>query len=414
MFPRRRGQVRAAGQDPVPVPVPCPVPAPMPRTGLARLIADAVAGEPLTGWAAQPIPANLALSVPAVRRGMRVITSAIAKMPLQRWRDKELLPPGTMLEQPEVWRPYVATMTATVQDLVFYPYAWWRVIARDWQNYPSRVMRLDPAYVQVETVYESGEVARVFVTYQGKEVPDRELIRFDGPDAGVLRLGSGEILTALALEMAASRYASPKVPEGILKNISQHELTRPEILTLLDDWEQFRRERQTAFLSGGLDYINPAGNARDMQLVEAREECALQIARVMSLAPRYVNATSGDSMTYTNSTAERRDLIDFTLAAYIGAIEQRLSMPDQNGTPRGQSVRFNMDVFLRGNPAERAALYQVLIPLGVMTVDEAREQEDLAPAAPKPAAPEPAAPAEPAAPEQPEPTPAGEPAAQEV
>jgi hypothetical protein len=57
------------------------------------------------------------------------------------------------------------------------------------------------------------------------------------------------------------------------------------------------------------------------------------------------------------------------------AIEQRLS--DIDITPRGSLVRFDLDDFYRGNPLERADIYTKLVPLGIMTVDEARTMEDL-------------------------------------
>jgi len=50
-------------------------------------------------------------------------------------------------------------------------------------------------------------------------------------------------------------------------------------------------------------------------------------------------------------------------------------MPDI--LPRGQKARFDLDDFLRGNPLERAEIYSKLVPLGVMTVDEVRRDEDL-------------------------------------
>jgi phage portal protein BeeE len=48
-------------------------------------------------------------------------------------------------------------------------------------------------------------------------------------------------------------------------------------------------------------------------------------------------------------------------------------------TRPGISVRFALDQRLRGNPLERAELYEKLIAIGVLTVDEARRWEDLAP-----------------------------------
>jgi phage portal protein BeeE len=91
----------------------------------------------------------------------------------------------------------------------------------------------------------------------------------------------------------------------------------------------------------------------------------------------YLAADQGTGMTYASSLDERRSLVDFTLRPYIAAIEARLSMDDI--TPRGQIVRFDLDDFLRGNPIERIAVWEKMIQLGLMTVDEVRAEEDLAP-----------------------------------
>jgi phage portal protein BeeE len=80
-------------------------------------------------------------------------------------------------------------------------------------------------------------------------------------------------------------------------------------------------------------------------------------------------------MTYSNSTSERRSFVDFSLRPLLTAIEQRLNMSDI--TPAGQTVRFDMDDFLRGNPLERAQVYEILNRIGAMSVDEIREEEDL-------------------------------------
>jgi hypothetical protein len=57
------------------------------------------------------------------------------------------------------------------------------------------------------------------------------------------------------------------------------------------------------------------------------------------------------------------------------AIEQRMSLSDF--TPLGQDVKFDLDDFLRGNPLERAQVYEILNRIGAMSIDEIREEEDL-------------------------------------
>jgi phage portal protein BeeE len=48
-------------------------------------------------------------------------------------------------------------------------------------------------------------------------------------------------------------------------------------------------------------------------------------------------------------------------------------------TPRGQQVEYELDDYLRGNSAERVDIITKLLTAGVITVDEARAMEDLAP-----------------------------------
>jgi hypothetical protein len=56
-------------------------------------------------------------------------------------------------------------------------------------------------------------------------------------------------------------------------------------------------------------------------------------------------------------------------------ITHRLSMPDV--TPRGHSVAFDTSGFLRGNATDLGNLVAQLVPLGVLTPEEARTVMDL-------------------------------------
>lgn len=371
MWPFRRRDIRAA--DTITIGEPA--------TGYGGGLAPSIAAQISAGTDPTPavITREIALKVPAVRRGVRLICGATSSMPLRRYRDTTRLKTTPFLEQPEDDRAYCTTLTLTVEDLIFHPYAWWWVRARDRAGYPARVTRLIPENVSIERHPDTGKVIREYVMYEGTKVPAVDLIRFDGPDQGFLVNGVDAVVTALRQELAARQYATPEVPAGILRNTSEIDLDDDEIEKVLDKWALARRTRSTGYLNAGLAYDNPAATPESLQMVEAREESALQIARALCLAPRYVNTTSGDSMTYSTTLWERQDLIDFTFRLYTEPIEQRLSMPDRNGSPANQRIRFDMDAFLRGNASERAGLYSTLIPIGVMDADEARAAEGLPP-----------------------------------
>jgi hypothetical protein len=59
----------------------------------------------------------------------------------------------------------------------------------------------------------------------------------------------------------------------------------------------------------------------------------------------------------------------------LTAIEQRLSMPDFVSSTT--EVRFSLDEFLRGDPLQRAQVYEILNRIGAMSVEQIREEEDL-------------------------------------
>jgi phage portal protein BeeE len=65
------------------------------------------------------------------------------------------------------------------------------------------------------------------------------------------------------------------------------------------------------------------------------------------------------------------------LVPFTTAIAQRLSFDDVTGN--GLTVDFDYTPFLRVDPTMRADLYAKLIPLGVMTPEEARAFEQLTP-----------------------------------
>ena len=113
-----------------------------------------------------------------------------------------------------------------------------------------------------------------------------------------------------------------------------------------------------------------------MQLTESRLNTAAEIARMCNIPAWYINAESA-SATYSNVSQERRSLVDFSLKPFMSAISERLSMNDV--TTRGQVVRFDLDDYLRGNPLEQIEVLVKMLAAGLIDIDEAREEMDLAP-----------------------------------
>jgi HK97 family phage portal protein len=267
-------------------------------------------------------------------------------------------------------------MAWTAEDLLFYGWAVWEVLAVNPEDKrPTQARRIDPSWVTWNVNYNDTEITQFWV--RGNPAPMSgvgSLIMFNGIDEGILARGGRTIYSALQIEKAIARMASEPVPTTVLKN-SGVDLDATQVTNMLTSWKKARQERSTAYLSGNLDIQTLGFDATQMQLAENRMGMASEIARMVNIPAWYLNAEAA-SMTYTNVTSERRSLIDFSIRpTLIMPIEQRLSMPDV--TPITQEVRFDLDDYLRGNPIDQVEVVGKMIELGLIDVAEARGMLDL-------------------------------------
>ncbi len=164
----------------------------------------------------------------------------------------------------------------------------------------------------------------------GKAVPMTglgSLITFQAFDEGVLSRGKELIRAAVDLNKAASIAASTPMPSGIIRN-SGADLDAKEIQGLLAAWKTARNNRSTAFLTSTLEYQPTSFSPKDMMYDEAQQFLATEIARLCSIPAYLLSAEANTSMTYANVLDERKQFFSLSLAPYVNAIQDRLSMDD--------------------------------------------------------------------------------------
>jgi HK97 family phage portal protein len=218
---------------------------------------------------------------------------------------------------------------------------------------------------EIEGYYVDGKVAPIAGV--------GSILRFDGADEGFVNRAGRTVIAAVELEKAALSYAKEPIPSMVLKSNGTN-LTSERIAKLLEAWRNSRATRSTAFLNADIDMQSVGFDPKALQLVEARSYVALELSRAAGI-PAYFISAENTSMTYSNATSERRSLVDFSLRPILAAIESRLSLPDI--CPSTSQIRFDLDDFLRGNPLERAQVYQILNTIGAMSVEQIQEEEDL-------------------------------------
>jgi HK97 family phage portal protein len=318
------------------------------------------------------------MQVPAVARARGIMCGTVGSLPLHAYNKttQARVYGNPLLTQPDPSLPLSVTMAWTAEDLLFYGWAVWEVLAVNPEDKrPTQARRIDPSWVTWNVNYNDTEITQFWV--RGNPAPMSgvgSLIMFNGIDEGILARGGRTIYSALQIEKAIARMASEPVPTTVLKN-SGVDLDATQVTNMLTSWKKARQERSTAYLSGNLDIQTLGFDATQMQLAENRMGMASEIARMVNIPAWYLNAEAA-SMTYTNVTSERRSLIDFSIRpTLIMPIEQRLSMPDV--TPITQEVRFDLDDYLRGNPIDQVEVVGKMIELGLIDVAEARGMLDL-------------------------------------
>ena len=322
-----------------------------------------------------------ALQVPAVSRCRNLIAGVISSIDLELYKKSTgaKMESPLLLYQPDMRQPRSVTIAYTVDSLLFYGVAYWRVTslyADDGR--PSGFEWVANTRVTV-TTDKTGETVQYY-SINGVQAPMSgigSLVTFQSLLPGVLETGGRTIQAAIDLEKAASVAAATPMATGFIKN-SGADLPEAQISGLLAAWKAARASRSTAYLTSTLDYQTVGFSPKDMMYNEASQYLATQIARLMNVPAYYISADMNNSMTYQNILDGRKEFVAYSLQPFISAIENRLSMDDI--TAHGNVVRFALDeTFLRADTAARLDAIEKMLNLGLIDLEQAQSMEQLSP-----------------------------------
>jgi HK97 family phage portal protein len=322
-----------------------------------------------------------ALQVPAVNRCRNLIAGVISSIDLELYKKSTgvKLESPLWLDQPDMRQPRSVTIAYTVDSLLFYGVAYWRVTslyADDGR--PSGFEWVANTRVTVTTDKYGDQID--YYTINGERAPMSgigSLVTFQSLLPGVLETGARTIQAALDIEKAASVAASTPMATSVIKN-NGADLPEAQVSGILAAWKAARNSRSTAFLTSTLDIQNIGFSPKDMMYNEASQYLATQIARLMNVPAYYISADMNNSMTYQNILDGRKEFVAYSLQPFISAIENRLSMDDI--TAHGNVVRFALDeTFLRADTAARLDAIEKMLNLGLIDLEQAQSMEQLSP-----------------------------------
>jgi len=322
-----------------------------------------------------------AVAVPSVSRCRNLICGTIATIPLEMYSlsTGEELPSLTWIDQPDKRQPRAVTIAWTVDSLFMYGVAYWRVeeVYAD-DNRPARFSWIQNDRVTVK--YNALNTEVDYYMINNIRVPESgvgSLVTFQALDQGLLLRSQSTIRAALDIEKAAAIAAQTPQPSGYIKN-SGADLPDTQVQGILNNWKLARQNRATAYLTSTLDYNVTQFTPKDMMYNEAKQYFATELARACNIPAYLIDAETFRGMTYQNIIDGRKEFFAYSLAPFVTAIEDRLSMDDL--TPRGQTVRFSVDeTFLRVDPLTRLQVTEKLLTLGLIDLKQAQEMEDLTP-----------------------------------
>ena len=313
-----------------------------------------------------------AMTIPTIARSLGIIQT-VASLPMHTRNEAtgEKIAQPRVINQPDPRIPGTTFWSWIISDLFFFPSAYAYVMERYADTGRIRAMeRVAPERVTIQTNGVGTEI--VSYSIDGSYVDPANLVVFAGAQEGLLNRAGRTIKAAAALERAALDFAADPIPQMVLKS-NGTSLPADRVSKLLGAIRN-RAKKSVIYLNADVDLSTIGYDPKNLQLNEARNYLALELSRAAGL-PAYFTDSQQSTFTYSNALDKRRDLVDFAFRNYMSIIEQRMSFADF--TPAGNKVSFDLDDFLRGNPYERAQVYEILNRIGAMSVDEIREEEDM-------------------------------------
>ena len=322
-----------------------------------------------------------AMKVSAVARSRNLICGVAATIPLALYRKStgEEIGSPVWLDQPSLSQPRFVTMAWTVDSLMMYGVAYWEVTeVYEEDGRPKRFEWVANTRVTFDLDLYNTTVNQYYVDGFPRPMSGlNSLVTFQGFDEGILRRGSQTIQAAIDVQKAMAVASATPFPSGVIKNTGA-DMTPQEVQGILGAWKRARDTRGTAFLTATLDYSPVSYSPKDMTYNDSLQYLSTEIARLCNIPAYMLSADMNNSMTYSNVMDERKQFFAYSLLPYLDAIAARLSMNDI--TANGNEVRFEVnDTFLRTEPLDRLAAIEKMLQLDLITVEQAREMEELTP-----------------------------------
>lgn len=330
-----------------------------------------------------------AMRVPSVASAVALLSGATASLPAKVYVDQagartaDTRHPAHKLihDQANPWTSAAALREQLTVDALLHDQGGFAFVNRV-QGKPVELIRLDPTSMAIETDGTTGEPRFVSNAGVTKTIYSfRDVLHVRAP-SGVapIRLAKEAIGLALVLEQHAARlFAKGARPSGILR--FEKVLGEDALKRIASGWHAAHaggNSGRTAILEEGGQFQALSFSSVDAQFAEMRAFQIVEIARAFRVPPHMIFDLG--RATWSNSEQMRQDFLTFSLMPWLRIWQDAYSrvLIDQDDRDTF-TIEFVVDALLRPDTQTRAGAYQVFRSAGIMTANEIRALENLAP-----------------------------------
>jgi HK97 family phage portal protein len=326
---------------------------------------------------------DTAASYGAVFAAWRYLADHIATLPLHAYRDlgdrRQRMPSLPQLfQQPSAQGTLVDWLHRMVVSLASRGNAVGLITARDGFGFPIGL-----EWLSMSDVYcDDQSFARPVWYYQGREVPRDDIVHIPWFPVPGRVLGLSPLAayaSAVSRGLAADKFATDwfdggGVPPGTFRNTSKT-IDQDAASAIKARLVQSIRSRQPIVYGADWEYSPISVSINEARFIESHRLGATQIAVIYGVPPEEIGGDTGASLTY--STVEQNQLKAMTgpIRSWVTKLEAAFFKL----LPERQYVKFAMDATVRPDTKTRYEVYQIARTIGLRSIDELRELEDLEP-----------------------------------
>jgi HK97 family phage portal protein len=291
---------------------------------------------------------------------------------------KPYRPKPTWIDQPDIDQTRQAHYGSVVASLLVSGNSYTRIF-RDRSGEVVDLKVLDPTKVKVHRT----PVGRKYYEYEGKTISADKMIHIvdlavPGSLTGVSRVDKlkDSLGVAIALQNYAARFfAQGATTNGIIE--APTTMTPQQVKDLADGFDSrhrgWRKAHKTGVLFGGATYKQTTMPNDQAQFLDSRRFAVEEIARAFNI-PLHMMGVPG---TNTYASVEQANLQ--WLSHGLRPILEKIEWAYSQLLPSTAFIKFNFNALLRGDLLSRANAYSIMSQAGIISINEVRKLEDLAP-----------------------------------